>query len=96
MPINNKQPSQSARSSFSETYSLNSNYGNSSSDFFKKCRCIMQSEEYNKMIEVVRMFNAKKISKEETYRNISDILSKGKYDELIKEFDKLFQFDLYF
>ena len=25
----------------------------------------MQSEEYNKMIEVVRMFNAKKISKEE-------------------------------
>lgn len=91
LPIkSSNKVSQSARSSFSETYSLNSNYGYSSSDFFKKCRCVMRSEEYNKMIEIVRMFNAKQISKEETYQNISNILSKGKYNELINDFDRLF------
>lgn len=87
---NNKQISQSARSSFSETYSLNTNYGYSSSDFFKKCRCIVRNDEYNKIIEIVRMFNAKQISKEETYKSISNILSKGQYNELINDFDRLF------
>ena len=46
--------------------------------------------EYNKIIEVVRMFNAKQISKEETYKSISNILSNGKYNELINDFDRLF------
>ena len=50
----------------------------------------MRNEEYNKMIEIVKMFNAKQISKEETYKNISNILSIGKYDELIIDFDRLF------
>lgn len=92
LPINNnKEVSHSARSNFSETYSLNSNYGcSSNSDFFKKCRYVMRNEEYNKMIEIVKMFNAKQISKEETYKNISNILSIGKYDELIIDFDRLF------
>lgn len=88
-----KQVSQSARNSFSETYSLNSNSGNNrnnSTDFFKKCRIIMKSEEYNEMIEIVHMFNAKQISKEETYKKISDILSNGNYNELIIDFDCLF------
>ena len=30
------------------------------------------------------------ISKEETYKKISDILSNGKYMDLINEFDRLF------
>ena len=50
----------------------------------------MQSEEYNEMIEIVHMFNSKKMSKEETYKKISDILSNGQYTDLIKDFDLLF------
>ena len=55
-----------------------------------KCRCIVRNDEYNKIIEIVRMFNAKQISKEETYKSISNILSNGKYNELINDFDRLF------
>lgn len=92
----NKQSSQSERNSFCETYSFNRNYdynGNSKNnnrDFFKKCRYTMKSDEYNKMIEIVHLFNSKKISKDETYQKISDILSKGQHFDLIKEFNRLF------
>lgn len=93
LPNKTKIISQSELNSFNETSSLNSNYGyngNNSSVFFKKCRRTMQSEEYNEMIEIVHMFNSKQMSKEETYKKISDILSNGQYTDLIKDFDLLF------
>ena len=93
LPNKTKIISQSELNSFNETSSLNSNYGyngNNSNVFFKKCRRTMQSEEYNEMIEIVHMFNSKKMSKEETYKKISDILSNGQYTDLIKDFDLLF------
>ena len=93
LPNKTKIISQSELNSFNETSSLNSNYGyngNNSNVFFKKCRRTMQSEEYNEMIEIVHMFNSKQMSKEETYKKISDILSNGQYTDLIKDFDLLF------
>ena len=93
LPNKTKIISQSELNSFNETSSLNSNYGyngNNSNVFFKKCRRTMQSEEYNEMIEIVHMFNSKQMSKEETYKKISDILSVGQYTDLIKDFDLLF------
>ena len=93
LPNKTKIISQSEHNSFNETSSLNSNYGyngNNSNVFFKKCRRTMQSEEYNEMIEIVHMFNSKQMSKEETYKKISDILSNGQYTDLIKDFDLLF------
>ncbi len=93
LPNKTKIISQSELNSFNETSSLNSNYGyngNNSNVFFKKCRLTMQSEEYNEMIEIVHMFNSKQMSKEETYKKISDILSNGQYTDLIKDFDLLF------
>ena len=50
----------------------------------------MKTDEYSDMIEIVHLFNSKQISKEETYKKISDILSNGKYMDLINEFDRLF------
>lgn len=93
LPNKTKIISQSELNSFNETSSLNINYGyngNNSNVFFKKCRRTMQSEEYNEMIEIVHMFNSKQMSKEETYKKISDILSNGQYTDLIKDFDLLF------
>ena len=93
LPNKTRIISQSELNSFNETSSLNSNYGyngNNSNVFFKKCRRTMQSEEYNEMIEIVHMFNSKQMSKEETYKKISDILSNGQYTDLIKDFDLLF------
>ena len=93
LPNKTKIISQSELNSFNETSSLNSNYGyngNNSNVFFKKCRRTMQSEEYNEMIELVHMFNSKQMSREETYKKISDILSNGQYTDLIKDFDLLF------
>ena len=98
--LQNKQSSQSARNSFSGNISLCNTYGyngNSSGcggsgnvDFFKRCRSVMKTDEYSDMIEIVHLFNSKQISKEETYKKISDILSNGKYMDLINEFDRLF------
>ena len=59
-------------------------------DFFKKCRSVMTPSEYTEMIEVIKLFNSKKISKEETYRDISQRLNEGKYKELVKDFKNLF------
>ena len=68
--------------------SIKGDKGNS--DFFKRCRSIMGPEEYNEIMDIVRLFNAKLISKEETYERINMILTEGNYDELMNEFNKLF------
>lgn len=93
LPNKTKRISHSEKNSFNETSSLNSNYGyngNNNNAFFKKCRSIMKSEEYNEMREIVHMFNSKQITKEETYKKISDILSNGHYNDLIQDLDLLF------
>ena len=57
--------------------------------FFKKCKALMNESEYLELLRIIKLFNAKKISKNETYRQITDYLEKIK-DELLKEFYKLF------
>ena len=101
---NIKKPSFSASSSFyggllvnNSNYSTNPNKKNkrplsqnNRSDFFKKCRNVMGQSEYTDVMEIVKLFNNKQISKEETYEQINELLHKGNYDELINEFNKLF------
>ena len=59
-------------------------------DFFKHCRALMGPDKYNEIMDIVRSFNAKLISKEETYERINEILTEGNYEELMNEFNKLF------
>jgi len=60
-----------------------------SSLFFKKCKALMNENEYLELLRIIKLFNAKKISKHETYRQITDYLEKINV-ELLKEFYKLF------
>jgi len=60
-----------------------------SSLFFKKCKALMNKNEYLELLRIIKLFNAKKISKNETYRQITDYLEKINV-ELLKEFYKLF------
>ena len=57
--------------------------------FFKKCKALMNESEYLELLRIIKLFNAKKISKNETYRQITDYLEKINV-ELLKEFYKLF------
>ena len=50
----------------------------------------MGPDKYNEIMDIVRSFNAKLISKEETYERINEILTEGNYEELMNEFNKLF------
>ena len=60
-----------------------------SSLFFKKCKALMNESEYLELLRIIKLFNAKKLSKNETYRQITDYLEKINI-ELLKEFYKLF------
>jgi hypothetical protein len=42
------------------------------------------------MIDVIHLFNAKQIDREETYEKIVNILNNGNHMELLREFDVLF------
>ena len=57
--------------------------------FFKKCKALMNESEYLELLRIIKLFNAKKISKNETYRQITDYLERINV-ELLKEFYKLF------
>ena len=48
-------------------------------DFFQKCRNYMSQNEYSDMIDIVHLFNAKQISKQEAYDNIMDIWCINRY-----------------
>lgn len=100
---NTKKPSFSASSSFyggllvNNSNSTNPNKKNqrplsqsNRPDFFKKCRNVMGPSEYTDVMEIVKLFNNKQISKEETYEQINELLHKGNYEDLINEFNKLF------
>ena len=60
-----------------------------SSMFFKNCKKIMNKFEYKKLIDIVKLSNLKKISKEETYLKITSLLDNN-YPELSNEFKLLF------
>jgi len=60
-----------------------------SSMFFKNCKKIMKKDEYKNLIEIVKLSNAKKITKEETYLKITSLLDNN-YPELSNEFKLLF------
>ena len=60
-----------------------------SSLFFKNCKKVMNKNEYRNLIEIVKLSNLKKISKEETFLKITSLLD-NKYPELSKEFKLLF------
>ena len=60
-----------------------------SSLFFKKCKALMNSEDYLELLRIIKLFNSKKISKSETYEQITNYLEKVNY-ELLKDFYNLF------
>ena len=60
-----------------------------SSMFFKKCKNVMNKNEYRNLIEIVKLSNLKKLTKEETYLRITSLLDNN-YPELSNEFKLLF------
>jgi len=60
-----------------------------SSMFFKNCKKVMNKNEYRNLIEIVKLSNSKKITKEETYLMITNLLENN-YPELSNEFKLLF------
>ena len=60
-----------------------------SSMFFQNCKKIINKNEYKKLLEIVKLSNLKKISKEDTYLSITSLLEE-KYPELSNEFKLLF------
>ena len=60
-----------------------------SSLFFKNCKKVMNKNEYRNLIEIVKLSNLKKLTKEETYLKITSLLD-NKYPELSNEFKLLF------
>lgn len=61
-------------------------------DFFKSCRSRLKKVEYSQLIDIVKISNAKIISKKETYTRIEKLLG-SKYNELFKEFKEIFQYN---
>ena len=60
-----------------------------SSKFFENCKKIISKEEYGKLIEIVKLSNMKKITKENTYLSIISLLESN-YPELSNQFKLLF------
>ena len=71
----------------------NNNYLNdvkyNSSLFFQRCKLLMNNEQYLELLRIIKLFNSKKISKNETYEQITNYLEKINPD-LLKEFYSLF------
>ena len=60
-----------------------------SSKFFENCKKLISKEEYGKLIEIVKLSNLKKITKENTYLSIISLLENN-YPELSNQFKLLF------
>ena len=60
-----------------------------SSRFFENCKKLISKEEYGKLIEIVKLSNMKKITKENTYLSIISLLENN-YPELSNQFKLLF------
>ena len=60
-----------------------------SSKFFENCKKLISKEEYGKLIEIVKLSNMKKITKENTYLSIISLLENN-YPELSNQFKLLF------
>ena len=74
-------------------FSNHSNYMNdvkyNSSLFFQRCKILMSDEQYLELLRIIKLFNSKKISKNQTYQQITNYLQKIN-PELLKEFYNLF------
>ena len=60
-----------------------------SSMFFQNCKKVISKKEYKKLLEIVKLSNLKKISKEDTYLKITSLLDNN-YPELSNQFKLLF------
>ena len=60
-----------------------------SSMFFQNCKKVINKNEYKKLLEIVKLSNLKKISKEDTYLKITSLLDNN-YPELSNQFKLLF------
>lgn len=88
----NKRINNNSKINNNSSYSYNKNKDGKkvhSSMFFQKCKQIMSKNEYKKMLDIVKLSNLKKISKEETYLKITSLLDDN-YPELSNEFKLLF------
>lgn len=63
---------------------------NNNSKFFQKCRKYLSQNEYTKLHNIILLYNANEINKEDMYMNVNKLLLGGNYEELIKEFQKMF------
>ena len=74
-------------------FNNHSNYMNdvkyNSSLFFQRCKILMSNEQYLELLRIIKLFNSKKISKNQTYQQITNYLQKIN-PELLKEFYNLF------
>ena len=57
--------------------------------FFENCKKLISKEEYEKLIEIVKLSNMKKITKENTYLSILSLLENN-YPELSNQFKLMF------
>ena len=60
------------------------------SKFFQKCRQYLSQNEYTELHNIILLYNANEISKEDMYMNVNELLLGGNYEELIEEFQKMF------
>ena len=61
------------------------------SNFFKKCRIILTHEKYLELMNNVKLFNNRCISKEDAYNNICNIIQSGNYYDLLHDFQSFFK-----
>lgn len=60
-----------------------------SSLFFQRCKILMNNEQYLELLRIIKLYNARKISKSQAYEKITNYLEKIN-PELLKEFYNLF------
>ena len=65
-------------------------FGDDNSKFFEKCRKYLSQNEYTELHNIILLYNANEISKEDMYMNVNELLLGGNYEELIEEFQKMF------
>lgn len=68
---------------------MRNNKNGKNSNFFKNCRKTIDQPEYKELIQIVRAFNTKNLSKQDTFIKITKILEL-KYPDLFEEFKMLF------
>jgi hypothetical protein len=60
-----------------------------SSKFFNECRITIKGDEYIQLIDVLKLYNSNKMTKEATFKKIEKILSQ--YEKLQRDFNAIFR-----